>query len=82
MKENIDLVVVQIFFYVVHEILESRWAKSNTPLYCMAHSLVPKYYCDAWLQDENNGIMRIAPHEDQEVSSNRSKCFKRLFLMV
>ncbi|XP_060674357.1 uncharacterized protein LOC125418979 [Ziziphus jujuba] len=68
-----------VFFYVVHEILVSRWAKSNTLLHCMAHSLVSKYYCDAWLQGGNNGIMRLAPHEDQEVSTNRSKCFKRLF---
>ncbi|KAH7534035.1 hypothetical protein FEM48_Zijuj04G0194900 [Ziziphus jujuba var. spinosa] len=68
-----------VFFYAVHEILVSRWAKSNTLLHCMAHSLVPKYYCHAWLQGGNNGIMRLAPHEDQEVSTNRSKCFMRLF---
>ncbi|KAG5532736.1 hypothetical protein RHGRI_027140 [Rhododendron griersonianum] len=67
------------FFDVVHQILESRWNKSNTPLHCMAHSLVPKYYCDAWLNSGGIGVARISPHEDHEVSLNRSKCFKRLF---
>ena len=46
MKGKIYLVVVH-FFYVVYKILESRCAKSNTPLHCMAHSLVSKYYCNA-----------------------------------
>lgn len=67
------------FFDAIHQILESRWNKSNTPLHCMAHSLVPKYYCDAWLNGGGNGVTRVAPHEDHEVSINRSKCFKRLF---
>nr|XP_048320609.1 uncharacterized protein LOC125419190 [Ziziphus jujuba var. spinosa] len=74
-----SLVFFIFCFYAIHEILESRWNKSNTHVHCMTHSLVPKYYCDAWLQGGNNEIMRIAPHEDQEVSTNRSKCFKRLF---
>ncbi|CAA3008821.1 pentatricopeptide repeat-containing At1g64100-like [Olea europaea subsp. europaea] len=68
-----------IFFDTILQILESRWNKSNIPLHCMAHSLVPKYYCEAWLKDGINRMPRIAPHEDQEVSVNRSKCFKRLF---
>ncbi|KAL7246364.1 hypothetical protein ACSBR2_001471 [Camellia fascicularis] len=55
------------------------WNKSNTPLHCMAHSLVPKYCCHAWLQDGSNGVPRMSPHEDHEVSMNRSKCLKRLF---
>lgn len=68
------------FFNAVHQILEARWTKSNTPLHCMAHSLVPKYYCEAWLQEETSGgVQRVSPHEDNEVSLNRSKCFKRLF---
>lgn len=70
------------FFDAIHQILEGRWNKSNTPLHCMAHSLVPKYYCDAWLNDgggNGDGVTRVAPHEDHEVSINRSKCFKRLF---
>ncbi|GFY85676.1 hypothetical protein Acr_04g0004140 [Actinidia rufa] len=50
-----------------------QWNKSNTPLHCMAHSLVPKYYCDAWLNDGGgNGVTWVAPHEDHEVSINRS----------
>ncbi|KAL8532305.1 hypothetical protein ACS0TY_008778 [Phlomoides rotata] len=44
----------------------------------MAHSLVPKYYHEAWLQSGNR-IPRIAPHEDNEVPLNRSGCFKKLF---
>ncbi|KAH6788024.1 hypothetical protein C2S52_007576 [Perilla frutescens var. hirtella] len=43
------------FFDVIHQILEARWNKSNTPLHCIAHSLVPKYYCEAWLQEETLG---------------------------
>lgn len=31
------------FYYVVYEILVSRWAKNNTPLHCLAHSLNPRY---------------------------------------
>ncbi|CAL5412655.1 unnamed protein product [Camellia sinensis] len=67
------------FFDKIHEILEARWTKSNTPLHCIAHSLVPKYYHESWLQGGSNGIRRFAPHEDEEVSTNRSKCFERLF---
>ncbi|GFZ16767.1 hypothetical protein Acr_26g0000370 [Actinidia rufa] len=60
------------FFDAIHQILECRWNKSNTPLHCMAHSLVPKYYCDAWLNDGGgNGVTWVAPHEDHEVSINR-----------
>ncbi|KAK6123206.1 hypothetical protein DH2020_043063 [Rehmannia glutinosa] len=68
------------FFDDIHQILEARWNKSNTPLHCMAHSLVPKYYCEAWLQGGTiGGAPRVSPHEDHEVSMNISKCFKRLF---
>ncbi|KAG5584582.1 hypothetical protein H5410_045016 [Solanum commersonii] len=42
---------------------DSRWNKSSTPLHCMAHSLVPKYYHESWLQGEN-GIQKLAPNED------------------
>ena len=31
------------FYDVVHQILEDRWNKSNTPLQCLAHSLNPGY---------------------------------------
>ncbi|XP_059650540.1 uncharacterized protein LOC132296346 [Cornus florida] len=67
------------FFDVIHNILETRWNKSNNPLHCMAHSLVPKYYTEAWIRGGSDGVPRLSPHEDQEVSSNRSKCFKQLF---
>ncbi|KAL7233920.1 hypothetical protein ACSBR1_017512 [Camellia fascicularis] len=67
------------FFDTIHEILEARWTKSNTPLHCIAHSLVPKYYHETWLQGGSNGIRRLAPHEDEEGSTNRSKCFEQLF---
>ncbi|XP_022880766.1 uncharacterized protein LOC111398038 [Olea europaea var. sylvestris] len=67
--EGIDLISGHSdFFDAIHQVLESRWNKSNTPLHCMAHSLVPKYYNESWLQDGSNGVSRIAPHEDQEVS--------------
>jgi hypothetical protein len=32
-----------LFFNVVKTILYDRWAKSNTPLHCLAYSLNPKY---------------------------------------
>ncbi|XP_049385811.1 uncharacterized protein LOC125849902 isoform X2 [Solanum stenotomum] len=44
----------------------------------MAHSLVPKYYHESWLQGEN-GIRKLAPNEDSEISLNRVKCFQRYF---
>jgi hypothetical protein len=30
------------FYEVVHKILVARWNKSNTPLQCLTHSLVPR----------------------------------------
>ena len=30
---------VSLFYKVVYEIIMARWAKNNTPLYCLAHSL-------------------------------------------
>lgn len=66
------------FFNAIHEILEARWNKSNTPLHCMAHSLLPKYYSENWLQGLD-GVRRVAPNEDEEVTLNRDKCFRRLF---
>ncbi|CAA0812071.1 Unknown protein [Striga hermonthica] len=77
--EEKDLLVGQsTFFDAIHEILEERWNKSNTPLHCLTHSLVPKCYTDSWLKD-GDGVQRLTPHEDQEVSMNRMKCFKRIF---
>ncbi|XP_059636206.1 uncharacterized protein LOC132278435 [Cornus florida] len=78
--EKQDLLTGQCnFFDVIHNILETRWNKSNNPLHCMAHSLVPKYYTEGWIGGGNDGVSRLSPHEDQEVFLNRNKCFKRLF---
>ncbi|ONM59727.1 hAT transposon superfamily protein [Zea mays] len=65
-----------IFYSVVHDILVSRWTKSNTPLHCLAHSLNPKYYTDAWINEVPN---RQAPHNDEEISEMRNTCFRRYF---
>ncbi|XP_052620859.1 uncharacterized protein LOC128126784 [Lactuca sativa] len=54
----------------------ARWAKNNTPLHCLAHSLHPRYYSDAWLIEDST---RCAPHMDGEISQERMKCFRRLF---
>ncbi|XP_074374390.1 uncharacterized protein LOC141714792 [Apium graveolens] len=67
------------FFNDIHNILETRWNKSNTPLHCMAHSLVPRYYSEAWLKSGGGIVSRVAPNEDKEISLNRSKCFKKMF---
>ncbi|XP_049369458.1 uncharacterized protein LOC125834347 [Solanum verrucosum] len=77
--EGKDLISGQSNFCdTIHDILVARWNKSNTPLHCMAHSLVPKYYHESWLQGEN-GIRKLAPNEDSEISLNRVKCFQRYF---
>ena len=34
---------VSPFYQVVYQILVDRWAKNNTPLHCLAHSLNPRY---------------------------------------
>ncbi|XP_057999043.1 uncharacterized protein LOC110673033 [Hevea brasiliensis] len=64
------------FYYVVHRILVDRWAKNNTPLHCLAHSLNPRFYSEKWLQE---GEGRVPPHMDGEVSTERIKCFRRIF---
>lgn len=77
--EGKDLISGQSsFFDTIHDILVTRWNKSNTPLHCITHSLVPKYYHKSWLQGEN-GIRRLAPNEDREISLNKIKCFQRYF---
>jgi len=53
------------FYSAVQDILVSRWTKSNTPLHCLAHSLNPKYYTEAWINEVPN---RQAPHNDEEIS--------------
>ncbi|KAF8389287.1 hypothetical protein HHK36_025980 [Tetracentron sinense] len=67
------------FYSVVHEILVERWAKSNTPLHCLAHSLNPRYYSSMWLDENPN---RVPPHKDDEISNMRNKCFKKYFPCV
>ncbi|XP_020114911.1 uncharacterized protein LOC109728792 [Ananas comosus] len=64
------------FYSVVHKILIDRWAKSNTPLHCLAHSLNPRYYSSSWLNEDPN---RVPPHRDLEISKMRNKCLKRFF---
>ncbi|XP_030959206.1 uncharacterized protein LOC115981177 [Quercus lobata] len=64
------------FFNVVYDILIDRWTKNCTPLHCLAHSLNPKYYSIKWL---SKNPKRIAPHQDHEISMERSKCLERYF---
>ncbi|KAM0822097.1 hypothetical protein ACQ4PT_071726 [Festuca glaucescens] len=64
------------FYDIVDKILQSRWLKNNTPLHCLAHSLNPKYYTQAWLAEVEG---REAPHVDEEISTERNKCFRRMF---
>ncbi|XP_023751065.1 uncharacterized protein LOC111899441 [Lactuca sativa] len=56
---------IRCFYDVVHHILVARWAKNNTPLHCLAHSLHLRYYNDAWLMEDSK---RCAPHRDGEIS--------------
>ncbi|XP_062206164.1 uncharacterized protein LOC133908053 [Phragmites australis] len=65
-----------VFYEIVHGILVARWAKSNTPLHCLAHSLNPRYYTPNWLSEAEG---RVAPHDDVEISDMRNKCFRKLF---
>ncbi|GJN06045.1 hypothetical protein PR202_ga23730 [Eleusine coracana subsp. coracana] len=59
-------------YSVIHEILVFRWTKGNNPLYCIAHSLNPRYYNREWL---DQGTGRVPPHKDREVSRMRMTCF-------
>lgn len=77
-NEGKDFISGQSNFDTIHNILMARWNKSNTSLHCMAHYLVPKYYHESWLEGEN-GIRKLAPNEDSEISLNRVKCFQRYF---
>ncbi|PWA50999.1 DUF659 domain-containing protein [Artemisia annua] len=86
MIENVKVVIyrhegkkeeeVSPFYSIVHNILVDRWAKSNTPLHCLAHSLNPRYYSEEWLKESPN---RLPPHRDKEISDERLKCFKKYF---
>ncbi|KAF5180325.1 hAT transposon superfamily [Thalictrum thalictroides] len=64
------------FYSIVYNILVDCWAKSNTPLHCLAHSLNPRYYSDEWLRGSPN---RLPPHKDKEISDERQKCFEKYF---
>ncbi|CAL5412651.1 unnamed protein product [Camellia sinensis] len=61
------------FFDKIHEILEARWTKSNTPLHCIAHSLVPKYYHESWRMKMKKCLLIGA--------SVLSDCFKKIQLI-
>ncbi|GJY13953.1 hAT dimerization domain, ribonuclease H-like domain protein [Tanacetum coccineum] len=65
-----------LFYDIVKDILVARWTKNNTPLHCLAHSLNPRYYSDAWLLEDST---RSALHRDAEISQERINCFRRLF---
>ncbi|XP_026433089.1 uncharacterized protein LOC113330501 [Papaver somniferum] len=75
-KEGLTEFQDSSFYYVVYEILTSRWGKSNTPLHCLAHSLNPRYYSQEWLSESSG---RLAPHVDDDMSKKRRICFERYF---
>ncbi|RLN34641.1 hypothetical protein C2845_PM03G19120 [Panicum miliaceum] len=62
-------------YSVIHDILIARWTKGNNPLHCLAHSLNPS---NKWLEE---GVGRLPPHKDKEVSQMRMTCFKKFFRM-
>ncbi|CAH1453656.1 unnamed protein product [Lactuca virosa] len=43
-KEKRPTSQISCFYDVVHRILVARWAKNNTPLHCLAHSLHPRLF--------------------------------------
>ncbi|XP_010444948.1 PREDICTED: uncharacterized protein LOC104727550 [Camelina sativa] len=59
-KEGLQGSEYSLFFDVVYDILVARWAKNNTPLHCLAHSLNPRFYSEAWLLGDET---RISPHK-------------------
>ncbi|GJN00319.1 hypothetical protein PR202_ga17743 [Eleusine coracana subsp. coracana] len=63
-------------YSVIHDILVARWTKGNNPLHCLAHSLNPRFYSKEWLDE---GIGRVPPHKDREISRMRMTCFKKFF---
>ncbi|PWA76681.1 hypothetical protein CTI12_AA231550 [Artemisia annua] len=76
--EDKSLEMFSTFYDVVYDILMARWAKSSTPLHCLAHSLNPRFYSDDWL---SRNLARVVPHTDtdREISHERMKCFRRLY---
>ncbi|ESQ38049.1 hypothetical protein EUTSA_v10029312mg [Eutrema salsugineum] len=75
-KEKRQLSEFSVFYDVVYDILVARWTKNNTLLHCLAHSLNPRFYSEAWL---NKDSTRLGPQKDAEISHERMECFKRLF---
>ncbi|XP_074347289.1 uncharacterized protein LOC141686133 [Apium graveolens] len=80
-EEGVDLKMGESsFFNGIQHILEARWNKSNTPLHCMAHSLVPKYYIQTWLESGSGIVPRVAPNEARRFlligPSALKKCFQ------
>ncbi|KAJ9561795.1 hypothetical protein OSB04_006955 [Centaurea solstitialis] len=75
-KEKCSTSQISCFYDVLHHIFVVRWAKNNTPLHCLAHSLHLRYYSDARLLEDST---RCAPHRDGEISQEMMKCFRRLF---
>ncbi|KAH7668764.1 Ribonuclease H-like protein [Dioscorea alata] len=67
------------FYEVIYAILIDRWTRSSTPLHCMAHSLNPRYYSNEWLNEVPNCL---APHRDAEISVERNKCLRSIFLLM
>ncbi|XP_050890118.1 uncharacterized protein LOC127095479 [Lathyrus oleraceus] len=61
------------FYDVVYNILIARWAKSHTPLHCLAHSLNPRQWFD---QSPN----QVVPHRDNEICTGRKKCIRSYFV--
>lgn len=70
-----------VLFDAIQKVLEDRWNKTNTPLHCLAHSIVPKYYSEECLGGWSHGVHRVPPNEDEEVSLNRYLCCKRLLII-
>ncbi|WVZ98549.1 hypothetical protein U9M48_043978 [Paspalum notatum var. saurae] len=64
------------FYSVVHGILADWWNKSKTPLHCLAHMLNPRHYSVNWIDE---GVNRVPPHHDSEMSDVRNSCLRQLF---
>ncbi|XP_031489921.1 uncharacterized protein LOC116257376 [Nymphaea colorata] len=64
------------FFDYIQSILVDAWKKSNTPLHCAAHSLIPMYYGKKWLSSRAG---RVPPHQDSEISKHRSAYLSRVY---
>ncbi|CAL8163950.1 unnamed protein product [Prunus armeniaca] len=75
-KEHKQLHEQSEFFDVVYHILVERWTKSSTSLYCLTHSLNPRFYSPEWLQEDPSCD---APHQVAEITMERKKCLEKYF---